>query len=156
MQLLLEHTQHKNPVQSPLHRVMALVLVVSTSAILAMAMALDPDPAGTGTHRQLGLPPCGVLVATGLPCATCGMTTAFAWAVRGRLLTALIVQPAGALLAIVTMMGTLTGFYAMLVGLPLGPTAKWLWRPATVLLLGAVVIVSWGYKCLMILGDIQI
>ena len=52
--------------------------VVVALAVVATAAWLTPDPSGLGTHVQLGLPPCGFLVATGLPCPGCGLTTSFA------------------------------------------------------------------------------
>lgn len=44
---------------------------------------LSPDPRGHGTHQQLGLAPCSLLLLTGRPCPSCGGTTAFAHFVRG-------------------------------------------------------------------------
>jgi hypothetical protein len=61
---------------------------------------LRPDPKGHGTHTQLGLPPCAYLRLTGRRCPTCGMTTALAWSVRGRLDRAWRANPAGAGLAL--------------------------------------------------------
>ena len=130
-------------------RVVPLIIVVATVAGLILAMTLQPNPEGVGTHEQLGLPPCGVLLMTGFPCATCGMTTAFTYAVHGRLLTAFAVHPAGATLAILTAIGTIISLYALVFGVSLGPLAKGLWRPATVWLLGAIVIFSWIYKSLV-------
>jgi len=51
-------------------------------AVLAIARWLTPDPSGMGTHEQLGLPPCGFLYLTKLPCPTCGLTTSFAHMAR--------------------------------------------------------------------------
>lgn len=53
-------------------------------ALPAMAVGLRPDPGGFGTHGQLGLPAWAVQAVTGVPCPSCGTTTAFAWSVRGR------------------------------------------------------------------------
>jgi hypothetical protein len=64
-------------------------------AIIVLSALLHPVPGGVGTHTQLHLPPCGVMVLTGKPCPSCGMTTSFAWMVRGRVLKAFQVQPAG-------------------------------------------------------------
>lgn len=69
---------------------------------LATAVWLKPSPAGHGTHEALGLPPCGFILRSGLPCPTCGMTTSFAHAVRGRFISAFVVQPAGFAFAILT------------------------------------------------------
>lgn len=53
-------------------------------AVLVAAAWIEPDPRGYGTHTQLGLPPCGFLVLTGFPCPGCGLTTAFAYGIRGQ------------------------------------------------------------------------
>lgn len=56
-----------------------------------------------GTHRQLGLYRCTWPTMLGIPCPTCGMTTAFAYFVRGRLIAAFRAQPFGLVLAIATL-----------------------------------------------------
>ena len=71
--------------------------------MLALSTWLEPDPRGFGTHQQFGTGPCGMLIQTGLPCPTCGMTTAFAHTVRGQWGRAFWVQPAGFVLALATM-----------------------------------------------------
>lgn len=63
--------------------------------LVATAGRLTPDPRGYGTHEQLGLPPCAILRLTGRPCPTCGMTTSFAWFVRGELARSWRANPAG-------------------------------------------------------------
>lgn len=73
----------------------ALGLIV----VFGVAWRLRPDPRGFGTHTQLGLPPCAFKVVTGSPCPTCGMTTSFAWFVRGRLDRSWRANPAGNVLA---------------------------------------------------------
>jgi len=64
-------------------------------AVLILAALLHPDASGLGTHTGLGLPPCGFRQMTGKPCPSCGMTTCFAWLVRGRPVEAWQAQPAG-------------------------------------------------------------
>jgi hypothetical protein len=66
---------------------------------LAVAAMLNPSPFLVGTHQQLGLPPCTFLVFFGVPCPTCGMTTAWAFLMHGDLLRALQANAGGALLA---------------------------------------------------------
>lgn len=83
-------------------RLYAALVLLACAGVLAVAAWLEPAPRGYGTHRQFGFGKCAMLITTGLPCPTCGMTTAFAYTVRGRLISAFLVQPAGLVLALVT------------------------------------------------------
>ena len=132
-----------------------MVLTVALG-ILATALWLDAAPTGLGTHQQLGLPPCGFLASTRLPCATCGMTTAFTHAVHGRLFTSLITQPAGMVMAMLTAIVAIISLWALVVGASLGPIVQWLWRPITLWLFAALVIGSWAYKALALYWGLQI
>ncbi len=76
-------------------RLLWLGAVLAAVAVLLLAARLTPDPLGHGTHTQLGLPPCGFLWITDLPCPACGMTTAFAHGVRGSLTQATVANPVG-------------------------------------------------------------
>ncbi len=73
--------------------------------LLAVAAWLTPDPYGNGmgTHEQLGLPPCRFVAQWQTRCPSCGMTTAWAYAVRGRLDRALASNVGGTLLALAAM-----------------------------------------------------
>jgi hypothetical protein len=64
-------------------------------SVLALSRALTPDARGFGTHGQLGLPPCGFLFLTGLPCPACGLTTCFAHMARAEFGRALQVNALG-------------------------------------------------------------
>ena len=70
--------------------------------VLVLARKLEPDQRGFGTHTQLGMRPCSFLRMTGRPCPTCGMTTSFAWVVRGRIDRSWQANPAGCLLAVLS------------------------------------------------------
>lgn len=83
-------------------RLWAGVVLLGCAGLWGLAAYLQPDPRGYGTHSQLGTGPCGMLIMTGYPCPTCGMTTAFAHTVRGQWLRALWVQPGGFILALAT------------------------------------------------------
>ena len=138
------------------HKPVACVVVLVLSVVLLIvAASLDPEPVGVGTHRQMGLPACGLLVRFGIPCATCGMTTAVCLAVQGRMIDALTVQPAGAVLAVMTSMAAMISAYGLLTGASLGPVVTWLWRPRLVWAVGGVLIGSWLYKIVCITWMMQ-
>ncbi len=56
-----------------------------------------------------------MLARTGYPCPTCGMTTAFAYAVRGQLRSAFTAHPMGLLLAMGMMAGSGLALYSLIV-----------------------------------------
>lgn len=76
----------------------------ATGALLvSLSLLVEPDPRGFGTHTQLGLPPCGFLSLTGFPCPGCGLTTAFAYGVRGDWSHAFTANPLGLLLFVISL-----------------------------------------------------
>src|SRR5438876_11312825 len=91
------------PVRAPIRWAMVL-LAVALVAVFSVARWLEPSPKGYGTHTQLGLPPCSFAWVTGHPCPSCGMTTSFAWFVRGRLDRSFQANPGGSLLALASAM----------------------------------------------------
>ncbi len=131
-------------------RCVALCILAGSLTLLAVAASVTPDASGVGTHRQLGRPECTLLVLTGYPCPTCGMTTAFAHTVRGHWVRALRAQPMGWLLA----MGTILVIGPALVSLVLGGVwiVNW-YRVSLVRLLYGFVLLSaaaWAYKIVAI------
>ncbi len=89
------------PIERPGRPTRALLaaFAVGLATVIVVARRLEPDPRGFGTHEQLGLSPCAFKATTGRPCPTCGMTTSFAWSVRGRPDRSWRANPAGSLLA---------------------------------------------------------
>jgi len=77
-----------------------VAIALALAGALGLARWLEPDDRGYGTHEQLGLPPCAFRALTGIPCPSCGMTTSFAWVVRGHLRAAARTNLAGCLMAI--------------------------------------------------------
>ena len=74
--------------------------------VFGLARWLDPyeadgTPRRLGTHTEIGLPPCSFYKLTGMPCASCGMTTSFALLIRGDLLNSLRANYAGTALGLV-------------------------------------------------------
>jgi hypothetical protein len=134
-------------------RLIAALVAAACLGVLLVAAKLDPLPAGHGTHTQLGLPACGWAVALGRPCPTCGMTTAFALAVRGRFVASFLAQPMGFVLAVATAAAFWAGLYISLTGSQLGRvfarmvTTRVLWVAAG--LAGA----AWAYKWVTWVGS---
>jgi len=64
-------------------RLHALGVALSAVLLLSIAFVLSPSEEGIGTHQQLGLPTCGWILASDIPCPTCGMTTSWTHTVRG-------------------------------------------------------------------------
>ena len=129
----------------PTSRAAAAVLATS-ACVLALALWLDPSAEGVGTNTQLGLPPCGFHSSTGLPCASCGMTTAFSYAAHGRLLSSFATQPAGACLAVLTAAAAVVSAYALTTGMRLGPAVTWMSSPVTVAVGAGIIVAAWGYR----------
>lgn len=129
-------------------RILAGLAALAGLIVLAVAVRLTPDPRGFGTHRQLGVQPCGMLVTTGLPCPTCGMTTAFSYMVRGRLIRAFMSQPAGLALGLSTIVGVVIGLRLALVGR--GPRLdRFGITPFRLFLALLILLVAgWGFKLL--------
>lgn len=127
-------------------RLGAAGLALACAAPLVFAVALTPSADGIGTHTQMGLPECGFVLATGLPCATCGCTTAFAHAADGSLLMSLITQPFGAVLAMSLAMMTLVAGWSAVSGMSLAPIGRVMATRGFVFSWIALVLAAWGYK----------
>lgn len=130
-------------------RAIAATLSFVCVAPLVTAAFLTPSAAGHGTHTQLGMPQCGWAQFFGKPCMTCGMTTAFAHAVRLDFLAAARDQPLGLVFAI----GCGIGFWVMLhsavTGSDLaGLLGRWLARPRVLWAVAALAGLAWAYKWL--------
>jgi Protein of unknown function (DUF2752) len=82
-----------------LSRGLLVVAAVLLAGLMGLSRVLTPDPRGYGTHTQLGLRPCTFAAMTGRLCPSCGMTTACAWFMRGRLDRSWRANPAGCLFA---------------------------------------------------------
>lgn len=133
-------------------RLAAGATLLGCVAVLACAAWLKPDPRGYGTHQQFGLGACGMILGTGLPCPTCGMTTAFSHTVRGQWSSAIRAQLGGFLLAIgVALLGLLCGRAVL--------TGRWPHVPLRVTPFGLsalllfVLVGGWGLKLALGLAD---
>ncbi|MEM9656785.1 MAG: DUF2752 domain-containing protein [Planctomycetota bacterium] len=87
-------------------RIWLTALAIAGLALLAAAWSLTPDERGLGTHEQLGLAPCWIHARFGVVCPSCGMTTAWAHAMRGQIGHAAACNAGGLLLWVVATTAT--------------------------------------------------
>src|SRR5438105_2916208 len=71
---------------SVMGRIASAIIALSCLGVLAIGAWLKPDAHGYGTHQQLGFASCAFKDRTGLPCPSCGFTTAFAYFAHGNLI----------------------------------------------------------------------
>jgi hypothetical protein len=131
----------------PQARLIWLGVALGCAGVLGIARFLTPSPSGLGTHQQLfGLAPCSFVITSGLPCPTCGMTTAFAHMMHGHPLTALRIQPAGAVFCLITAGLCLFGFHAAFSGTL--TTINWnrIGPVRIMLALGLLILGGWAFK----------
>ena len=131
---------------SPVERVLLVVSALAVAALCVVLVRLDPDPRGHGTHEQLGLAPCSWPSERGMPCPTCGVTTAAVLLLRLRPADAFLTQPFGALVAVAMLAFLLLALRHAWRGESLyARVARW---PLGWLLLGAVaaLLLAWWYR----------
>lgn len=119
------------------------LLGVIASGVVVIAYALSPDPSGMGTHQQLGLPPCGFLYFTGLPCPGCGLTTSFAHMARMQITSAVAAHPLGVPLFMLTWLAIPATFFACVRGAPFVTTIERLPVAAGLMLLAVAALLVW-------------
>ncbi len=140
------------PVIWPRPRSLALAtlgrLSVTAAAVFVVGVAawLVPSPAGVGTHSQLRMPPCAFHQVTGLPCPSCGMTTAFACMARLDVLHALDAQPFGAALFLLVAASGAASLYCALFNKSLLAIASRVFTRHTGILLLLVFLLVWCFQ----------
>ena len=133
-------------------RLIAGIIALGTGAVLVTAAVLRPAGEGVGTHEQLGLPGCSWITLLGIPCPTCGMTTSFAHAANGNLLDAVVTQPFGALLAIITAMAFLVSIYIVMTGSTIGGIVLQRLSGRFWVIMGGLLLLAWVYKIMTFEG----
>jgi len=128
------------------HRVIAVGLAVGCLTMLVLAALINPSPEGHGTHTRLGLAECAFLARTGLPCPSCGMTTSWAWFVRGNLVASAYVQPMGTVLAVVAVWCVWVAIYVGVTGKPVYRLLRVVPGRFYCVPLVAWAIMAWGWK----------
>jgi hypothetical protein len=131
---------------APGGRIAAGVLALGCFSLLAVAAYLSPSAEGHGTHEQLGLAPCSFLDSTGFPCATCGMTTAFAYAAEGDYLTSFHTQPMGMTLALLASTVFWLSLHSALTGSRIGHAASTMMSNRIAWYAIGALVLAWVYK----------
>ncbi|MFN3241721.1 MAG: DUF2752 domain-containing protein [Planctomycetota bacterium] len=137
------------PVSVVTDRITAAVVAGVAIVMTWKLGGVPPDPRGHGTHEAFGMAECGWPKVYGIPCPTCGCTTAACQVVHGDLVGAFVTQPFGAAIAL---FGLVAGVHALLCLLrgrsfvdALVRLPFWKIVAAMFLLLWA----AWGYKYLV-------
>jgi hypothetical protein len=130
-------------------RLLSFLFLAASIAVVVTAAALDPDPRGVGTHEQIGLPPCGFLRDHGVPCLSCGMTTAFSAMAHADPALAVRANPFGSLLFLVVLLAPLHFARTLVSGAD--PLQILRTRRATIILplSGVLLLVNWGVMVLI-------
>lgn len=112
---------------------------------LVVSAWLKPATAGLGTHQQLGLPPCTVRMFWGVRCPSCGMTTSWAYLVRGQISESVRCNAGGTGLGLVAM-----AMVCVLISHAVaGRVPKRAWAVVLAWSLGvslAIAMVDWGWR----------
>jgi hypothetical protein len=120
------------------------------TAVVATAAMLTPSPLGHGTHTQLGLPPCGFLSFTGVPCPGCGLTTAFSHMVRLEVVGAARANAFGVPLFLVTFFSIPVSAAGLVRGWGVLDTLDRMRFERVAVLLALSSIVTWGMRLVAI------
>ena len=130
-------------------RLRGVAVLAGCAAVLAVASGLSPTKWGYGTHRQLGLPACSMLVETGWPCPTCGLTTSVSALANGRVGLAVRANVFGLVIFVALITGVVSGAVEAVLGWDvLGKAA----RPGVWWFLIAAVGVCLGWVVNLIVG----
>lgn len=133
-------------------RLAALLAFAASGGLLLVAWFLKPSSEGFGTHRALGLPACTWPDRFGVPCPSCGMTTSFALAAKGRIVESFLAQPMGCALALATGMAAVGSLWTLASGRTVVPVFSRAWNSRTAWLFGLAVLLAWGYKIALMRG----
>lgn len=118
----------------------------TAAVLLFVGRLLHPAPAGVGTHQQLGLPPCGFLHFTGIPCPGCGLTTSVTYAAHLRFYESIATQPFGFVVFLLAMLSIPVSIYLIHRQIPYSELLNFRGRKFSIYLLLALFLFSWLYK----------
>jgi hypothetical protein len=131
-----------------------LFFFAASAMVFVTAAFLTPNPIGHGTHTQLGLPPCGFLVVSGLPCPGCGLTTCFSFMIRGDVVGAAAANPFGVMLFLVSAATMFLGAFGLVRGLPVIDTLDRIQADKWAILLSVASLTVWGVRIITLLAGL--
>ena len=133
----------------PEHWLLLSAAIVVPIAFVVLGM-LSPDDRGFGTHEKLGLPPCGMMEYTGVPCPGCGVTTSVSLFANGRFVDSFVNQPFGFAFAILSIVFSVWAFVQHFKKRDLFVEFRALKLRYWGLAVGLVAAVAWVYKIVQV------
>lgn len=128
-------------------RLLALGVTVACLAVLLTGVWLDPNGRqGISTHTQLGLQRCQFEARTGIPCPSCGYTTAVSYFAHGNVAASIYIQPMGFVIAVFFAIGVWVGSYIAFTGRPVHRLVAMMPGRAWLIVLLTVGIGGWAWK----------
>ena len=113
---------------------------------------VSPDERGYGTHEKLGLPPCGILEVTGIPCPGCGVTTSVSLAANGQFADSFVNQPFGLFFAFASAVFVLVALWVHFRGGDLYQVVRRVKLRRWGIVIGVAMGLSWIYKIVQVVG----
>ena len=132
-----------SPRQRRQQRIVGAIVMAPCVALLAAAWSLTPRTIGYGTAGQLDIPDCSILIRTGYPCPTCGMTTSVSATAHGQLGLAFKAHPFGIVLFAVAAALAVASLWQLVSGRSVLGRLRWRWWWVLVGLAGLVI--SWRW-----------
>jgi hypothetical protein len=138
---------HQHPVNW-LFRVACFLAAIPMGGVWLVGCWLNPSGGPLGIERQLGTARCGFYAKYGIPCPTCGWTTAVSHLYHGQIFQAFFTQPAGAIFGVLMLIGFAISLGGLLTGRWMGPRRQWILANRYRLLgwCALILAVSWVYK----------
>lgn len=114
--------------------------------LFAVSLWLKPAAAGLGTHQQLGLPPCTVRTLFDMRCPACGMTTSWAYFVRGHWMRACQANVGGFWLAVLNVVVSSWLLASAAAGRWVCKCPRGEWVGGITIATVIVTLLDWGYR----------
>ncbi len=134
-----------SPSRPLVDRGIACVVIAVAIVFVSLLSSVEADPRGHGTHESLGMEPCSWPGQLGIPCPTCGVTTAATLMVHLSPIQSIVTQPFGAFL---TLVGLWSAFIAAFCLARRRSFVAWIgFLPyGSIVVFGTVLLLlSWGY-----------